>query len=63
MMYVNTGTRKEGEKSAYSVFNENVEAFVSQVLYILLLLASVNDRCQCGSALMERQAWRILIES
>ncbi|KAI5787600.1 hypothetical protein DFH27DRAFT_573999 [Peziza echinospora] len=26
MFYVNTGTRKDGEKSAYSVFNENFEA-------------------------------------
>lgn len=29
MMYVNTGKRKEGEKSAYSVFNEDFKAFVS----------------------------------
>jgi len=56
MMYVNTGTRKEGEKSAYSLFNENFEAFVSQLLYYCH--ASVNV---CGLALMERQAWRILI--
>ncbi|KAF8477466.1 hypothetical protein BDZ91DRAFT_774084, partial [Kalaharituber pfeilii] len=26
MMYVNTGTRKEGDKSAYSLFNDNFEA-------------------------------------
>ncbi|KAI5851446.1 hypothetical protein DFP73DRAFT_537186 [Morchella snyderi] len=26
MCYVNTGTRKDGEKSAYSVFNKDVEA-------------------------------------
>jgi len=26
MFYVNTGTRRAGEKSAYSVFNEGVEA-------------------------------------
>lgn len=29
MFYVNTGTRRAGEMSAYSVFNEGVEAYVS----------------------------------
>lgn len=27
--YANTGTRKEGEMSAYSIFNEGVQAYVS----------------------------------
>ncbi|KAF8455856.1 hypothetical protein BGX38DRAFT_1164931, partial [Terfezia claveryi] len=45
MMYANTGTRKEGEKSAYSLFNENFEAFVSQLLRlpIAMYLLMVND--------------------
>ena len=31
MFYVNTGTRRAGELSAYSVFNEGVEAYVSDL--------------------------------
>lgn len=30
MCYANTGKRKDGEKSAYSVFNKNVEAYGSK---------------------------------
>jgi hypothetical protein len=37
MMVANTGTRKEGEMSAYSLFNKDVVGYVHVLLLLLLL--------------------------
>lgn len=33
MCYANTGKRKDGEKSAYSIFNENAEAYGTKLIW------------------------------